>query len=185
MQPVIGDVMFKPEIEELLNKQIVKEIYSAHLYLSMSAWLNEKSLDGYATWYYVQYREEIDHALILFNFILNAGGRVKLGVIDAPPSEFEGVREILVQSYEHEQFVTQSIYDLSNAAAAAGDLKTVEFLKWFVNEQVEEEDDSSTNIGRYDILGKDSAGLYTLDRDMGLRTYTKTAYLADMEGAGA
>ncbi|MDR3316256.1 MAG: hypothetical protein LBS98_07265, partial [Coriobacteriales bacterium] len=118
----------------------------------------------------------------IFNFILNAGGNARLGIIDAPPFEFEGVREILVASYEHEQFVTQSIYDLSNAASAAGVLKTVEFLKWFVNEQVEEEDGSSTNIGRYDILGKDSAGLYTLDRDMGLRTYTKAVYLTDLEG---
>jgi ferritin len=167
----------------MLNKQIVNEIFSAHLYLSMSGWFRDKSLDGYAQWYYIQYQEEIDHALILFNYINDAGGRAKIGAIDEPQFEFESVRDVLVQGYEHEQKVTQSIYDISLAADEEHDLKTVEFLKWFVTEQVEEEDEASTNIGRYDILGTDGHGLYTLDRDMGTRTYTRAQYLVDMEVA--
>jgi ferritin len=175
--------MLKPQVEELLNQQIVNEIFSAHLYLSMSGWLRDKSLDGYAQWYYIQYQEEIDHALIIFNYINEAGGRAKIGAVDAPQFEFENVRDVLVEAYKHEQLVTQMIYDISTAAQKENDLKTVEFLKWFVNEQVEEEDEASTNIGRYDILGNDGHGLYTLDRDMGTRTYSRTQFLVDKEVA--
>lgn len=174
--------MLKPEIEDLLNQQFVKEVYSAHLYLSMSAWLSEKSLNGYSHWFYVQYKEEMDHALIIHNYILNAGGSVKIGTVDAPPSDFESLKAILDKAYEHEQYVTSLIYNIAKTARELDDLKTVQFMDWFIKEQVEEEDNASDNIGRYALLGKDSMGLYTLDQEVGARTYTQTAYLAQMEG---
>jgi ferritin len=175
--------MFAPEVEKLLNEQIVAEIYSANLYLSMSAWLSEKSLDGYAHWYYVQYKEEMDHALILYNFILNAGGSVKLGAVDAPPTGFDSIEAILQQTLEHEQSVTALIYAIVEEASDAHDFKTTQFLDWFVKEQVEEEDNASTNIGRYQTFGGDSMGLHTLDQEMGVRVYAQTAQLALVEGA--
>ncbi|MDR1014885.1 MAG: ferritin [Coriobacteriales bacterium] len=175
--------MFDSKVERLLNEQVVAEMYSANLYLSMSAWFREKSLDGYASWFYVQYKEEMDHALIIYNFILNAGGQVKLGQIDAPPAEFADVRAILAESLAHEQLVTSLIYAINEAAAEAKDYKTVQFLDWFVKEQVEEEDNASTNLGRYDLFGADPKGLFSLDEEMGGRSYTQTAQVAVYEGA--
>lgn len=175
--------MLNPKIEKLLNEQIVKEVYSAHLYLSMSAWLSDKNLDGYAKWFYVQYSEELDHALIIFNYVINAGGKAQIGAIEAPQSDFKDVREILAASLEHEEYVTQSIYDIVKEATDEKDYKTVQFLDWFIEEQVEEEDEASNNLGRFDIMGGDCNGLYSLDRDMGTRTYTKTARLAELEDA--
>jgi ferritin len=174
--------MFDSSVEKLLNEQVMAEMYSANLYLSMSAWFRDKSLDGYANWFYVQYKEEMDHALIFYNFILNAGGQVGLGQVDAPPVEFVGTREILEKSLEHEQLVTSLIYAINEAALAVKDYKTVQFLDWFIQEQVEEEDNASTNLDRFDLFGTEPKGLYSLDEEMGGRSYTQTAQLAVYEG---
>jgi ferritin len=170
--------MFDPEVEKLLNDQVVAEMYSANLYLSMSAWLDDHDYEGYANWFYIQYKEEMDHALIFYNYIRNAGGVVKLGAVKAPPTDFEGIRAILAASLEHEQFVTSLIYAINAAALGAQDYKTVQFLDWFIKEQVEEEDNASTNLGRFDNFGADSKGLLSLDQEMAARTYTQTAQLA-------
>ena len=173
--------MFSPGVEKLLNEQIVNEIYSAHLYLSMSAWLRDKNLDGYASWFYIQYKEELDHALIIYNYILNAGGSVELGAIDAPPFEFESLENVLECSLKHEELVTSLIYAIVEAAQKTKDFKTVQFLDWFIKEQVEEEDNASTNIGRLKTFGGDCMGLHTLDQEMGARVYSQTAQLALFE----
>jgi len=175
--------MFTPEVEQLLNEQIGHETYSAHLYLAMSAWLRNQNLDGYAHWFYVQYKEEMDHALIFYNFLLNAGGTVKLGPISAPPQEWESLMAVLEGSYEHEQQVTALIYNIVDAAHKAKDFKTVQFLDWFVSEQVEEEDNASSNIGRLKLFGGDARGLHSLDQDAGVRQYVQTPQLALYEAA--
>jgi ferritin len=174
--------MFDSKVEELLNKQVAAEMYSANLYLSMSAWFRDKSLDGYANWFYVQYKEEMDHALIIYNFILNAGGQAKLAQVDAPPVEFAGIKEILDQSLAHERMVTALIYAINDAALAVKDYKTVQFLDWFIQEQVEEEDNASTNISRFELFGSDPKGLFSLDEELRARAYTQTTQLALYEG---
>jgi ferritin len=170
--------MFDSKVEKLLNEQLVAEIYSANLYISMSAWFRDKSLDGYAHWFYVQYKEEMDHALIIYNFILNAGGQVKLGAIDAPPSEFADIRDILTRTLEHERLVTSLIYNINAAAMDVKDYKTVQFLAWFIKEQVEEEDNVTTKINRFDLFGTDPKGLHSLDEEAGVRAYVQTPQLA-------
>jgi len=175
--------MFTPEVEKLLNEQIVAEMYSANLYLSMSAWLRDKNLDGYAHWYYVQYKEEMDHALIIYNFMLSAGGTVQLGAIEAPQTDFASLGAILEQTVEHEESVTALIYAIVEEAQDARDFKTVQCLDWFVKEQVEEEDNASANLGRWRTFGGDSMGLHTLDQEMSARLYTQTAQLALYETA--
>ncbi|GHS92448.1 ferritin [Synergistales bacterium] len=175
--------MFDSKVEKLLNEQVVAEIYSANFYISMSAWFRNRSLDGYANWFYVQYKEEMDHALIFYNFILNAGGRVKLGVISAPPSDFEGVGDILTKTFEHENLVTSLIYKINEAALEVKDYKTVQFLDWFIKEQVEEEDRASTNINRFNLFGADLKGLHSLDEEAAARSYVQTPQLALYEPA--
>jgi ferritin len=175
-------VMFDAKVEKLLNEQVIAEMYSANLYLSMSAWLDAHDYSGYSHWFYVQYKEEMDHALIIYNYIRNAGGVVKLGAIDAPPTDFEGIRDILAESLAHEQLVTSLIYAINAAAIDVHDYKTVQFLDWFVKEQVEEEDNASTNLGRFDNFGSDPKGLLSLDQEMAVRVYAQTAQLALYEG---
>ena len=170
--------MFAPEVEKLLNEQIGHETYSAHLYLAMSAWLRSENLDGYAHWFYVQYKEEMDHALIFYNFVLNAGGTVQLGAIEAPPQAFASLADVLQQSLDHERLVTSLIYAITDTALKAKDFKTTQFLDWFVKEQVEEEDNATTNIGRLKYFGGDARGLHALDQEVGARVYVQTPQLA-------
>ena len=170
--------MFTPEVERLLNEQVVAEYYSANLYLSMSAWLDDHNYNGYANWYYIQYKEETDHALIFYNYIRNAGGVVKLGGIEAPQVEFSGIREILALTLEHEQQVTSRIYNIVAQAQTDHDFKTIQFLDWFIKEQVEEESNANSNLGRFDNFGDDAKALLSLDQEMSTRVYTQTAQLA-------
>jgi len=173
-----------PDIERLLNQQIVKEFYSAHLYLAMSAWLRDQNLDGYANWFYVQYKEELDHGLIIFNYILNAGGQAVVGAIDAPPTEFDGLEDILQKSLAHEREISASIDNIAAAAEQAKDFKTGHFLAWFIEEQVEEEDNAATSLGRLKNFGGNPAGLLALDQEYAARAYTPNAHLALYEGRG-
>lgn len=170
--------MLKPRVEEMLNAQVNKELYSAYLYLSMSAYLASQSLNGYAHWFYIQAQEERDHAMIIFSYIIKAGGRAKLTSLEGPKTEFSGLEEVLVDTLHHEEYITSSIYDIVEAAHAEKDLKTVQMLSWFVDEQVEEENNANENLGRYKLMGTEGKGLFNLDSVMGSRVYTPAPQLA-------
>jgi ferritin len=104
--------MVNQKVQEKLNEQIQKELYSAYLYLSMETYFLSEGLDGFANWFHVQAQEERDHAMLIFNYLNRIGGRIELRQIDAPPVEFESICHVLKQTLEHEQMVTQSINDL-------------------------------------------------------------------------
>lgn len=146
--------------------------------MSMSAYLEEENLKGYANWFMIQAQEERDHALIIYNYVLAAGGRVRLQALEQPQVDFANLEEVLTETLAHEQFITGSIYDLVDAATAARDHKTVQMLQWFIEEQVEEEDNADNNINQYRLFGTDPKGLHMLDREMAARIYTVPAPLA-------
>lgn len=171
--------MLNKKVEKLLNEQIVHEVYSANLYLSMSAYLSSQSLDGYANWYWVQYLEELDHAHIIFKYLVMTDGHVEIGAIDQPNRDFDGLEAILEQGLAHEQYVTGLIYNIANVANQENDLGTTELMQWFIKEQVEEESNASNSLGRFKRFGGDSMGLYKLDADMGTRVYAPNAKLAE------
>jgi ferritin len=170
--------MLSKKIEDLLNNQIKNEFYSAYLYMSMSAWLNNYGLNGYAHWFRVQAQEERDHALIILNFIIKANGRVHLYAIDEPNYDFKDVAELLDLNLSHEQYVTSLIYNISKAADEEKDLKTSEMIKWFITEQVEEEANAVDNITGYRLFGRDGQGLLSLDAQKMTRVYTIAPPLA-------
>jgi ferritin len=170
--------MLSKRIEELLNQQIKNEFYSAYLYLSMSAWLNNYGLIGYAHWFRVQAQEERDHALIFLNYIVQTNGRAHLYAIDEPNFDFKDVAELLNLNLSHEQYVTGLIYAIAKAADEEKDYKTSEMIKWFVTEQVEEEANAVDNITGYKLFGKDGQGLLALDAQKGTRVYAQAAPLA-------
>lgn len=163
--------MISEKLQGLLNDQIRKELYSAYLYLSMEAYYTSLNLAGFANWFRVQAQEERDHALIIFNYINRVGSRVKLGQIDAPPWDFSSIEGVLDLTYEHEQVVTASIYNIVDVAKAERDHKTDLFLQWFVNEQVEEELNADNNVRKYKLTGGDSKGLMMMDAEMATRVY--------------
>ncbi|MFA6769560.1 MAG: ferritin [Bacteroidales bacterium] len=163
---------FKKNIEEILNKQINAEFWSAYLYLSMSSFLAQKGFSGFANWMHVQYQEEVSHALKLFNYILSRGGSVKLAPIEAVETEWKGVQEIFESTYHHECLVTDMINDCYELAIKERDHATANMLQWFIDEQVEEEESAMEILDKLKIIGEKGAGLYMLDRELGSRTFT-------------
>ncbi|MCX8131105.1 MAG: ferritin [Clostridia bacterium] len=167
--------MISAKIEKLLNEQVVKEFYSAYLYLSIEAYFTSLNLNGFANWFRIQAQEERDHAIMFFNYIHRVGGKVSLGKIDAPKVDFSSLEEALRDTLEHEQFVTKSIYSIVDMAIEEKDHKTNSFLQWFVNEQVEEEENADANLKKVQLVGNDGKGILMLDAEMAQRVYSPPA----------
>ncbi len=173
--------MINEKVERLLNEQVTYELYSAQLYLSMSSWFASKDLDGFAKWYYAQAYEEKAHAMIIYNYIITAGGRALLEPIDAPPHEWESLSNLFDEHVKHEELVTSLIYNIVDVSRQEKDFKVDQYFQWFVEEQVEEEENANRIKGRYEALARDGKALYLMDQEMGTRVYAPPALLTTME----
>lgn len=160
------------KISALLNDQINKEFYSAYLYLDIANYYDDLDLDGYSNYYMIQAQEERDHALLFIKYMQNNGLKVTLNAISKPDKEFNSVLDPLVIAAEHERYVTALINAIYHEAHQAKDYRTMKFLDWFVDEQMEEEDSADTMISRYKLFGQDPKGLYLLDQEYAGRVYT-------------
>lgn len=163
--------MINKKIEKGFNQQINAETYSAYLYWSMSAALQEMNLPGFANWMRVQAMEEMTHAEKFFNYTIERGGVVKLTAIDGPTTEWKDVEAIVKNVQKHEEHVTSLINGLMDLALAEKDHAAGMFLQWFVGEQVEEEANVQEILGKLKITGTTSAALYMLDKEMAQRVF--------------
>lgn len=163
--------MISEKLQKQLNEQIVKEFFSAYLYLSIEAYYTSLNLNGFANWFRVQAQEERDHAMMFFEYINRVSGRVVLGQIEAPQTEFSSIEEALQLSLDHERFVTKSIYNIVDTAIEERDHKTSQFLQWFVNEQTEEESNSENNLKKFQLVGNDGRGILMMDAELATRVY--------------
>lgn len=161
--------MIAKKIEQGINVQINKELYSAYLYLSMSAWLESRTWKGFAAWMRVQHKEELGHAERFFDHLVARAGTAKLDKIDAPPTEWKSVLELFEAGLEHERLVTKRIHDLAAAADEAKDYATASMLKWFIDEQVEEEASFEEVVAQLKKIGDSDRGLFMLDHQLGKR----------------
>jgi ferritin len=158
-----------------LNEQINKEIYSAYLYLSMSAYSTFIGMKGFANWFMVQYREEMVHAMKIYDYINDQGGKVKLLAVAQPPTEFGSPLEMFEKTLEHEKFVTKCINDLVDLAIKEKDHASNIFLQWFVTEQIEEEANDNEIISKLKLVGKEGKGLFMIDKELAARVFTPPA----------
>jgi len=161
--------MLKNTLENALNDQIDKEIASAHLYLSMAAHFEHEKLSGFANWLKAQSKEEMGHAMRLFDYLLDSGGRVVLGGIDAPPAQFGAPVEVFEQIFGHERSVTDSINKLYELALQERDYPTQTMLQWFINEQVEEEKSAEDILDKLRMIEGHPGSLMFLDKELGKR----------------
>jgi len=161
--------MLTENVEKALNNQIVAEIYSANLYLSMAGYCESLSLVGCAAWLEKQYQEELGHARKIYDYINERDGRVRLGAIKAPPHEWNSPGAVFEDAYRHEQGISQSIGQIVELARKENDHMTFEVLQWFVKEQVEEEDQSQTISDRFKLAGDNSSAVLLLDQELGRR----------------
>ena len=161
--------MMSKTMQDAFNEQMKQEFYSSYLYLSMSAYCDAANLPGLAHWMRAQAREEANHAMKIFDHLLDRGGRIQLHPIGQPPSSFGSAREVFEQAHQHEQEVTSSINRVYGLAVDERDFASRVFLDWFVQEQVEEEKTSALLAEQLRMIGEDRPGLLMLDREMAQR----------------
>ncbi|MBQ4131374.1 MAG: ferritin [Clostridia bacterium] len=164
--------MLDNKVIELLNDQINKEFYSAYLYLDIANYYTANDLDGFANWYTIQAQEERDHALLFLKYLQINGIPVELKAIDKPDKTFENHLDPLLAGAEHERYVTSLIHNIYDAAYSVKDFRTMQFLDWFVKEQMEEEENADKMVNKYKLFGDDPKSLYLLDQELATRIYT-------------
>lgn len=161
--------MISSTMQNAMNEQIKDELYSAYLYLSMAAYFEAEGLPGFAGWMRMQSQEEVEHAMKLFDFVNERGGRVELQAIEQPTVHFDSPLAVFEATYEHEQKVTGLIHHLYEVALAEKDYAAQVMLHWFIDEQVEEEDSVSQILDTLERIGDRDQGLVMLDRELGRR----------------
>lgn len=161
--------MISKKIQDAFNEQIQAEMFSSYLYLSMAAYFHSINMDGMAKWMHVQTKEENSHAMKFFEHIVERGGKVELMQIDKPKIEWNSPLEAFSEAYKHEQYITGRINNLVKLAAEESDNAASIFLQWFVNEQVEEEANTSKITEKLKKIGDSVNGLFMLDSQLGKR----------------
>jgi ferritin len=170
--------MISKKMADKLTTQINNELYSAYLYMSMSAWATNAGWKGLANWLFVQAKEESCHALIMYNYMNSQQQHVELAAISQPPAQFKSGLQIFEEVLKHENKVTGMINDLVALAKAEKDFASEIFLQWFVSEQVEEEQNATDLIAKFKMIGNNVGGLYILDQELAARMFVMPAPLA-------
>ncbi len=164
--------MLSDKMTKALNGQINRELYSAYLYLGMSAHSAHVGMPGVANWFYVQTQEELGHVQRFYQYIVRQGAKVELETVQKPTGEFASALDMFSKALEHERFITKSINELVDVAVEQRDHASEVFLQWFVNEQVEEEENACNIIDQLKLAGDVGSGLFMIDRELATRTYT-------------
>jgi ferritin len=159
------------EVQNAINEQINAEIYSSYLYLAMAAYFDGKGLEGFSNWMKVQAQEELTHAMKFYRYVYERGGEVILQSIEKPKTEFDSPLAVAKEVLEHEKKVTALINDIYTLALDEKDYATQSMLKWFIDEQVEEEAAAQQIIDKLEVTGEKGQGLYMLDKELASRTF--------------
>ena len=157
------------KVYKVFNEQVQAELYSAYMYLAMSMYLEDKNFKGMARWLKVQYEEERAHAFRLAKFMQERGVKPELLQIDAPPAEYGTPLEVFTKALEHEQYVTSRIHSMYEVAVKEKDYAAMTHLHWFIDEQVEEEDQTREIVDKLTMVGDNMNGLFVIDSQLGAR----------------
>lgn len=168
-------MMLSSKLLAQLNEQISFEFFSSNFYLAMAAYCSYEGLDGFKNFFVVQAQEENFHGMKFFDYVNGMGKRVKISSIPAPLNEYESILDVFSHAYEHEQMVTRRIYDLMDVAMEEKEHATISFLKWFIDEQIEEEATFGGIIRKLERIQDNNNALYMLDAELAARTFTPPA----------
>ena len=157
------------KLEKALNNQINLELSSAYAYLGMAAYFDQTAFTGFGQWMQLQSKEELGHADRFFEYVVERGGKVTLQAIAAPKCEYKSALEAFKASLGHEQRVSAAICGIYELASAEKDYATLSFLKWFLDEQVEEEKSVSEIIAKLELVGDNRNGLFQIDKQAAKR----------------
>lgn len=161
--------MISKKMADRINEQINREIFSAYLYLGMSARMTEAGYHGVGKWLMIQYHEEMFHAMKFYGYLQDQGSAVELKAIAAPSFKETGIKELFQHVLEHEKGVTKSIHEIMTQAIEEKDYATQAFTQWYVNEQIEEEKNDTDILQAIELIGNSNQGLYLLNIELGKR----------------
>lgn len=164
--------MLSKKMEQALNDQVKWELWSSYLYLSMASYFEDKGLMGFANWMKVQEQEEKFHATRFYDYTIERGGRIKLQTLEAPENTWKTPLIAFQETLKHEQGVTARINALMDLAIKEKDHATASYLKWFIDEQVEEEASVQDVINKLKLVEGNASALFMLDKDLAARVFT-------------
>ncbi len=164
--------MISKKLQDAINYQINRELFSEYYYLSMASYFNSVGLSGFENFFLVQVEEERFHAMKMYRFLNEKGGQVILNEIEAPKTEFNSAMEVFQLAYDHEKLVSKLINNLMDLAIKENDHATQIHLSWFVEEQVEEEASMETTLNKLKLIGGEGHGLLMLDNELATRSFT-------------
>ncbi len=173
--------MLSKNLHDAINAQINAELWSAYLYLAMSMDAQAKGYNGVANWFYIQFKEEQDHARIFMNYLNSRDAKVVLQPIAEVQTEWESVLAMFQKTLEHEKVVTSLINNLAAIAQADNDFASINRLVWFIDEQVEEEESARDMIQNVEAVEGNKYGMYMLDKELAARVYSTPSPLATAE----
>jgi len=163
--------MLSETLTKALNDQVNAEMYSAYLYLSMSAYAEGAGLKGAANWLYLQTREEMAHAMHMYRYVLDRGATPELQAIAAPDAAFADLKDVFERVLAHEKLVTERINDIATLAMKENDHACYQFMMWYVNEQVEEEAGAADILSKLSFIGDNKGHLLALDNELAARVF--------------
>lgn len=158
--------MLSKKLLDALNQQINDEYYSSYIYQAMVAYFEDMNLDGCAHWMKMQAEEEHLHALKIFNYVAERGGRVELFAVPKPPTDWDTPRAAFEDALDHEKLMTEKISKLADLAIEERDHATNNLMQWYVSEQVEEEANVEDILNKLELMGNSGTGLYMIDREL-------------------
>ncbi len=166
--------MISKKMQDKLNYQINREIFSAYLYFSMAGYATAEGFDGFGNWFFCQYKEELSHAEKIYRYVNEQGSKVHFQAIEKPEEDFTSLIDLFEKTLAHEKQVTGLIHDLVTLAREENDYATEYFLQWFVTEQVEEEAEPEKILQRLKMVGKQGNGIIMLDKALAERKFTSS-----------
>ena len=158
--------MINLKVQSAINDQIKKEEFSSRLYLSMAIWCEQKGYPGAAKFLFSHADEERMHMLKLVHYLNDRGGKAQLAIIDQPADEFDSLLDIFEKVMEHEKYITEAINNLYEVTVHEKDYTTMNFLQWYITEQLEEESLFNTILDKIKLVGTDKAGMFHIDKEL-------------------
>lgn len=174
--------MISKKMADRINEQINREMYSAYLYMAMSAKMSEAGYKGVAKWLMIQYHEEMFHAMKFYSYLEDQGASVELKALTKPEVSEKTVKDIFVKVLEHEKGVTKSIHELAALALEEKDYATQGFVSWYVSEQVEEEKNATELLQTLDLVGNSAQGVFLVNIELGKRSLSVPSDFSAMGG---
>ena len=163
--------MITEKMQEAFLAQINKELFSEYLYLSMKAYFASLNLKGFVNWLDIQVQEEHAHAMGMFDYVIERGGKIKLGAIEEPKCDWSSPLEAFKDVVNHEQYITSQINALYDVASDTKDRAAQLFLNWYIKEQVEEEASSGDILAHLELIKDDTKALLDLDKELSARVF--------------